>query len=144
MLVSSLRRTATPWGYRGSIELGATMPPCYICFVLTMLKRRSLLVRFTGQAICSLGANKAGASQLLAGGALEILANLSKSQQPTRSNGNSGNGHDSVDSSSRGGGGGGGRQGGRPPTVDTLLVGETSLLYSWVQDSKTLVEIIET
>lgn len=37
--------------------------------------------RFTGQAICSLGANKQGASQLLAGGVLTILANLSKSQQ---------------------------------------------------------------
>ena len=63
------------------------------------------------QAICSLGANKAGASQLLAGGVLKILANLTKSQQQSSTYSSDGTHRD------------GGRGGKRALAVDGVLVG---------------------
>ncbi|CBN78114.1 hypothetical protein Esi_0095_0086 [Ectocarpus siliculosus] len=77
--------------------------------------------RYTGQAICALGANKHGASQLLAGGVLTILANLSKPNNLTRDC-ESASGHDEGSGGDGAGGGGMGREGNPAAAADGLLL----------------------
>lgn len=86
-------------------------------------------LRYTGQAICALGANKQGASQLLAGGVLTILANLSKPGHLTR-NCESASGHDEGSGGDGAGAGGMGREGHPAAAADGLLLGATNLSFS--------------